>query len=169
MKATRSSSDQVSSADGVAADELRQFIERIERLEEEKAGIQGDIKEVFAELKGRGFDAKAVRTIIRIRKQDHTERQEQEAILELYMQALGMLADTPLGRAAVSRDLGNRSSGERALRAQVGERIQQALGGLEGVTVTICRDASPVLRRAAKSMREAGAQVDLEDAIAASR
>ena len=56
----------VSSAEGVAADELKQFIERLERLEEEKAGIMGDIKEVFAELKGRGFDAKAVRTILRI-------------------------------------------------------------------------------------------------------
>ena len=78
------------SAEGVAAGELKQFIERLERLEEEKAGIMGDIKEVFAELKGRGFDAKAVRTILRIRKQDHSERQEQEAILELYLQAMGM-------------------------------------------------------------------------------
>ena len=78
-------------ASGVAAEELKQFIERIERLEEEKAGISGDIKEVMAELKGRGFDTKAVRTILRIRKQDHAERQEQEAILELYMQALGMV------------------------------------------------------------------------------
>ena len=75
---------------GVAADELKQFIERIERLEEEKAGIAGDIKEVFAEMKGRGFDTKAVRSILRIRKKDHAERQEEEAILELYMQALGM-------------------------------------------------------------------------------
>ena len=75
---------------GVAAEELKQFIERIERLEEEKAGIGGDIKDVFAELKGRGFDSKAIRQILRIRKQDHAERQEQEAILELYMQALGM-------------------------------------------------------------------------------
>jgi len=75
---------------GVAADELKQFIERIERLEEEKAGIAGDIKEVFAELKGRGFDSKAIRQILRIRKKDHAERQEEEAILELYMQALGM-------------------------------------------------------------------------------
>jgi uncharacterized protein (UPF0335 family) len=76
---------------GVAAEELKQFIERIERLEEEKAGIAGDIKDVFAELKGRGFDSKAIRQILRIRKQDHSERQEQEAILELYMQALGMV------------------------------------------------------------------------------
>lgn len=78
-------------AGSIAADELKQFIERIERLEEEKASIQGDIKEVFAELKGRGYDAKAIRTIVRIRKQDHAERQEQEAILDLYMQALGMV------------------------------------------------------------------------------
>ncbi|AWB20808.1 hypothetical protein NS228_20545 [Methylobacterium indicum] len=75
---------------GVAAEELKQFIERIERLEEEKAGLQGDIKDVMLELKGRGFDVKAVRTILRLRKKDHSERQEEEAILELYMQALGM-------------------------------------------------------------------------------
>jgi uncharacterized protein (UPF0335 family) len=75
---------------GVAAEELKQFIERIERLEEEKAAIAGDINDVMAELKGRGFDVKAVRTILKIRKKDHAERQEEEAILELYMQALGM-------------------------------------------------------------------------------
>ena len=75
---------------GVAADELRQFVERIERLEEEKQGIASDIKDVYAELKGRGFDTKAVRQIVRLRKQDHSERQEREAVLELYMQAMGM-------------------------------------------------------------------------------
>lgn len=78
--------------DTVQSDELKQFIERIERLEEEKASIAGDIKEVFAELKGRGYDATAIRTILRLRKQDHAERQEQEAILDLYMSALGMAA-----------------------------------------------------------------------------
>ena len=75
---------------GVAADELRQFVERIEKLEEEKAGIASDMKDVYAELKGRGFDTNAVRQIVRLRKQDHSERQEQEAILELYMRAMGM-------------------------------------------------------------------------------
>lgn len=75
---------------GVAAEELKQFVERIERLHEERAGIVGDIKDVYAELKGRGFDSAAVRSIIRIRGQDHAERQEREAILELYMSALGM-------------------------------------------------------------------------------
>ena len=90
MESTSEQVEQVSSAEGVAADELKQFIERFERLEDEKAGIAGDIKEVFAELKGRGFDAKAVREILRIRKQDHSERQEQDAILELYLSALRM-------------------------------------------------------------------------------
>ncbi|QPC85821.1 DUF2312 domain-containing protein [Mesorhizobium sp. NBSH29] len=74
----------------VAAGQLRAFIERVERLEEEKKTIADDIKEVFAEMKGTGFDTKAVRTIIRLRKQDHAERQEAEAILDLYMAALGM-------------------------------------------------------------------------------
>ena len=74
----------------VAAGQLRAFVERVERLEEEKKTIADDIKEVFAEMKGTGFDTKAVRTIIRMRKQDHAERQEAEAILDLYMAALGM-------------------------------------------------------------------------------
>ena len=76
---------------GVAAGELRQFIERVERLEEEKAALQDDIKDVMAELKGRGYDVKAVRSILKLRKQDPDERQEAEAILELYMNALGMV------------------------------------------------------------------------------
>lgn len=75
---------------GVAGDELKQFVERIEKLEEEKAGIASDIKDVFAELKGRGFDAKAVRSILKLRKKDSHERSEEEAILEMYMQAIGM-------------------------------------------------------------------------------
>ena len=74
----------------VAAGQLRAFIERIERLEEDKQAIADDIKEVFAEMKGTGFDVKAVRQIIRIRKKDQAERQEEEAILDLYMNALGM-------------------------------------------------------------------------------
>jgi uncharacterized protein (UPF0335 family) len=75
---------------GVAAEELKQFVERIERLEEEKKALTDDIRDVYAELKGRGFDSKAVRQIVKIRKQDHAERKELEAILDLYMQALNM-------------------------------------------------------------------------------
>ena len=78
------------SAQTVAAGQLRSFIERIERLEEEKKTIADDIKEVFAEAKGTGFDVKAMRTLIRLRKKDQAERQEEEAILDLYMAALGM-------------------------------------------------------------------------------
>ena len=82
----------------VAAGQLRAFVERVERLEEEKKTIADDIKEVFAEMKGTGFDTKAVRAIIRLRKQDQAERQEAEAILDLYKAALGMsLSPEPAG------------------------------------------------------------------------
>lgn len=74
----------------VASAELRQIIERVERLEEEKAAIQGDIKDVMSEAKGRGYDTKAIRTIIRLRKKDANERLEEEIILQTYMAALGM-------------------------------------------------------------------------------
>jgi uncharacterized protein (UPF0335 family) len=77
-------------ATAVAAQELKQFVERVERLEEEKKAISGDIREVYAEMKGRGFEVRAVREIVKIRKQDHSERKEMEAILELYMSALNM-------------------------------------------------------------------------------
>jgi uncharacterized protein (UPF0335 family) len=83
--------DEIATQDTVAAAELRQLIERIERLEEEKTTLQDDIKEVMAEAKGRGYDTKAIRTIIRLRKKDANERQEEEAILELYKNALGMV------------------------------------------------------------------------------
>ena len=74
-----------------AKDQLRAIIERIERLEEEKKAISDDIRDVYAEAKGNGFDVKALRTIVRLRKQDAQEREEQETILDTYMQALGML------------------------------------------------------------------------------
>jgi uncharacterized protein (UPF0335 family) len=74
-----------------AKDQLKAIIERIERLEEEKKTISDDIRDVYAEAKGNGFDVKALRTIVRLRKQDANERAEEETILETYMQALGML------------------------------------------------------------------------------
>jgi len=74
----------------VAVGQLRSFIERIERLEEEKKTISEDIKDVYGELKGNGFDTKAVRTIIRLRKKEDHERQEEEAMIQLYKDALGM-------------------------------------------------------------------------------
>ena len=90
----------------VAKDELRAFVERIERLEEEKAAIAADIKDVYTEAAGNGFCVKTLREIIRLRKKDPAERTEQEVTLDLYKHALGMLAELPLGQAAIQRDLG---------------------------------------------------------------
>jgi uncharacterized protein (UPF0335 family) len=75
-----------------AKDHLKAFVERIERLEEEKKAIADDIRDVYGEAKSNGFDVKALRTIVRLRKQDADERREHDAILETYMHALGMLA-----------------------------------------------------------------------------
>jgi len=76
---------------GVAGDRLRSFIERIERLEEEKAALSEDIKEVFSEAKGTGFDIKIMRQIIRLRKMEDGDRSEMEEILDVYKRALGMM------------------------------------------------------------------------------
>lgn len=76
---------------GIASDQLRSIIERIEKLEEEKSAIGADIRDVFAEAKGNGFDSKALRSIVKLRKMDAGERDEQEAILDTYRRALGML------------------------------------------------------------------------------
>ena len=74
-----------------AKDQLRAFVERVERLEEEKKAIADDIKDVFAEAKANGFDTKALRALVRLRKQDADERKEYETVLETYMHALGMI------------------------------------------------------------------------------
>ena len=80
-------------AGGIAVDQLRSIISRIEKLEEEKKGIADDIRDVFAEAKGNGFDVKAIRTILKIRKMDQSEREEAENILDVYLHALGMLIE----------------------------------------------------------------------------
>ena len=74
---------------GVAAERLRSFIERVERLEEEKAQLAQDIREVYAEAKGEGFDVKVLRRIVSLRKKDPAQRREEEELLELYLSALG--------------------------------------------------------------------------------
>ena len=74
-----------------AKDHLKAFVERIERLEEEKKALADDIRDVYGEAKATGFDVKALRTIIKMRKEDTDERKEHEAILETYMHALGMI------------------------------------------------------------------------------
>lgn len=84
-------SEQDVPTNNVAAAELRQFVERIERLEEEKKALADDVRDVYQELKGRGYDVRAVRRIIALRKKDPSERQEEEAILDTYKAALGMV------------------------------------------------------------------------------
>ena len=90
MPATAAAQEQPSTS--FAKEQLKAVVERVERLEEEKKAIADDIKDVYAEAKAHGFDVKALRTIVRLRKQDTDERKEAEAILETYMHALGMLA-----------------------------------------------------------------------------
>jgi uncharacterized protein (UPF0335 family) len=75
---------------GIAGKRLRTFIERIERLEEEKAALAADIREVYAEAKSDGFDAKTMRQVVKLRRMDSSDRQEQEALLDLYKAALGL-------------------------------------------------------------------------------
>jgi uncharacterized protein (UPF0335 family) len=91
--ATAAAAKEEEPATRFAKDHLKAFVERIERLEDEKKTIADDIRDVYAEAKGTGFDVKALRTIVRLRKQDVDERREQETILETYMHALGMLID----------------------------------------------------------------------------
>lgn len=87
----------------VSKEQLRSIVERVERLEEEKKSLADDIRDVYGEAKNNGFDVKALRAVIRLRKQDAAERAEHEAILETYLHALGMLADTPLGQSGLRR------------------------------------------------------------------
>lgn len=86
----RDEDDDLIGHNSLAKDQLKAFIERIERLEEEKKAISGDIKDVFSEAKANGFDVKALRAILKIRKEDVDDRKEHNAIVELYCQALGI-------------------------------------------------------------------------------
>jgi uncharacterized protein (UPF0335 family) len=93
-------------SNGVNGQHLQSFIERIEKLEEEKKAIADDIKDIYAEAKGTGFDPKIIKKVVALRKMDAHKREEEESILELYLSSLGMLAETPLGQAAVAREFG---------------------------------------------------------------
>ena len=88
----------------IAGEQLRSIIERVERMEAEKADIARDIKEIYIEAKSNGYDPKIIRAVVKLRAEDAAKRQEREALLETYMAALGMLSDTPLGQAAVRRE-----------------------------------------------------------------
>lgn len=123
---------------------LTSFIQRIEALAEEKAGIAGDISEVFAEAKSAGFDTKVMRLLIRERKMDAADRQEQAALLEVYREALGMLRDTPLGNAAMGRAAAapgvRRAMKELVDSVPAGSSMTISTAGSKGVT--IAKDAA---------------------------
>ena len=89
--ATATATETAKAATRFAKDQLKAFVERVERLEEEKKTIADDIRDVYAEAKGNGFDVKSLRIVVRLRKQDINERKEHEAVLETYLHALGML------------------------------------------------------------------------------
>lgn len=84
--------------------QLRAIVDRIERLEEDKKAISGDIKEVYAEARANGFDVKIIRKVVALRKKEAAAREEEAALLDTYMAALGMIADLPLGQAALERE-----------------------------------------------------------------
>lgn len=88
---------------GVNGGHLRSFIERLERLEEDKKAVGEDIKQVYAEAKSIGFETKIIRHLIRERKIDEQKRRERDDLIDIYKNALGMLADTPLGESAIER------------------------------------------------------------------
>lgn len=126
---------------GIAADRLRSLVGRIERLEEERRGLAGDIRDIYAEAKSAGFDVKVLRQIVRERRESRAEREGREALLDFYRRALGMLADTPLGAAAMEsvraplRDLQTvaKKAGARiTMRAGDGPEVELA----DGRTVT---------------------------------
>jgi uncharacterized protein (UPF0335 family) len=126
--------------DPVQGDQLKSIIERIERLEEEKKTISDDIKEIYAEAKGNGYDVKVLRKVVALRKMDANERAEFEAILDLYMQAVGEYADTPLGRAAAP-GFSSRTSMARSA-SSISERASRPAPDLETSKDTQARPIS---------------------------
>jgi len=121
----------------IEGDRLRGLVERIERLDEERAALAGDIKDIYAEAKSAGFDVKVLRRLVALRRLDAAEVEEQEALLDVYRRALGMLAETPLGEAAIASV--TLSSGSKS--------------------VTLTGDPAKVMKKTAAKLRErAGAE-----------
>lgn len=127
----------------VARDHLKAFVERIERLAEEKKAIADDIKSVYAEAKANGFDTAAIRAVVKLRKLDVDERKEQEAILETYLHALGMLDESPARSAlsALSFDRASRESVMDALKDIVPENGEVIIKMGAGAPLRLSRDA----------------------------
>lgn len=104
----------MSEVSGVAGERLKQMIERIERLEEEKAAIAADVRDIYAEAKAVGFDTKVMRQVVKLRKMDRQDREEQEQLLDLYMAAIGMVPGSAPVSAGTYRDDSNDDDDEAA-------------------------------------------------------
>lgn len=144
------------------AKQLKAFIERVERLEEEKAAIGGDVREVYAEAKSVGFDTKAMREIVKLRKQDENERQEHEAVLDTYLRALGMdglqrdlweqeattIADEMAADTTISLNGGpevplSASTAREALKLVKGGKDKPKTGKIRGKSVPLPKEKEP--------------------------
>lgn len=160
----------MSTLPAAAQDQLRQLVEQIERLEQDKKAITDNITDKYLEAKAVGFDVKAIRTIVRMRKKSKTEREEEESILEVYLHALGMLIGTPMGeylqdtpKSPAEQILAKMSPSEideAATRVKLGESAVVAIAKAidkrdqhDGVTTTVSVNGGP--------------QIPLEDAIPA--
>ncbi len=127
----------------IAREQLKSIVERIERLEEEKAALAGDIKEVYAEAKAKGYDTKTLRTVIRLRKQDSAERQEPEALLDLYLHALGMAGEPEEDDRDVRRVAA--SPGVRAVLKRMGTPVEPtAEERAKGVVAAFDKDGTRI-------------------------
>lgn len=115
----------VAAGNGIAAAHLQALVERIERLEADKKDVAASIREVYAEAKGHGYDAKAIRRVVKRRAMDPDARDHEDAMFDLYRHALGMLADTPLGVASLAAAL--RTPAQRAVAVGLAD------GGVGGV------------------------------------
>lgn len=141
----------------VAREQLRALVRRIEKLEEEKAAITEDIREVYAEAKGAGFDTKVLRKVIALRKRDRHELEEEQALMDLYLHALGM---TPLERwAARQEDSGDDVSAEITIPVQAVEKrdgtLQPAADGRDvETTITVSTDGGPAVSMTMDEFRQ---------------
>lgn len=141
----------------VAADQLRLFIERIERLEADKKDIGDDIKDVYLEAKATGYDVKALRQIVRLRKMDPHDRQEAEAVLETYKSALGM------DDMFAGHDGGRAPRSVKGARASYAEHLQEMDAKGIGVSVTVAGGAEMPLNETARRRRKGKAAVEGAD------
>lgn len=139
----------MSTLPSAAQKQLLQLVEQIERLEQDKKALADDIRDKYLEAKAVGFDVKAIRKIVSLRKKSKTEREEEESILDVYLHALGMLAGTPLGDYATERDFGD---GQTDIEDSIDETVSMDL--LKGTTVSLNGGPEIPIEKATQQLTE---------------